>query len=97
LSITVLIAIGAGIVVALLVVDFLLYRLTIRALIGLIDHLPRYRPGGRYRSQSTPERYASLRNHGTSSNAHLQTLMMPWDTALGEKPALSSRNLRCWT
>jgi hypothetical protein len=61
LSEAAVIAIGAAALVALLVADFLLDRLMIRALFRLIDRLPPYRPGGRYRSQSTPERYAPLR------------------------------------
>lgn len=58
---TAVIAISASVLVVLLVADFLFYRLIIRALFRLVDLLPPYRPGGRYRSQSTPERYARLR------------------------------------
>jgi hypothetical protein len=55
------IVIGAIIIVTLLIVDFWLDRLVLRALFKLVERLPPYRPGGRYRSQSTPEKYASLR------------------------------------
>ncbi|WP_153002916.1 hypothetical protein [Sphingomonas sanguinis] len=58
---TVLNAIGLAVIVALLLADFLFYRLMIRALVRLIDRLPPFRLGGRYRSQSTPEKYASFR------------------------------------
>jgi len=58
---TVAIATGAAVIIALLVADFLFYRLMIRALFALVDRLPPYRPGGRYRSKATPEKYASLR------------------------------------
>ncbi|HEU0043078.1 hypothetical protein [Sphingomonas sp.] len=58
---TVEIVIGAAVLLALLVADFLLYRLVSRALFWLVDLLPPYRPGGRYHSQATPEMYASLR------------------------------------
>ncbi|WP_395331231.1 hypothetical protein WBP06_01705 [Novosphingobium sp. BL-8H] len=61
MSVTATVAIGAAVIVALLTVDFLFYRLMIRGLERLIDLLPPYRPGGRYRSQSTPKKYASLR------------------------------------
>lgn len=64
---TVVIAIGAAVLVALLVANFLFYRLMIRVLFRLIDLLPPYRPKGRYRSQSTPERYASLRKRRNGS------------------------------
>jgi hypothetical protein len=61
LSGTVAIAIGSALLITLLIVDFLLYRLMVRSLFGLVDLFPPYRPGGRYRSQSTPEKYAALR------------------------------------
>jgi hypothetical protein len=61
LNTTVVIAIGAAVLAALLIADFLFYRLMIWALFRLVDLLPLYRPRGRYRSRSTPERYASLR------------------------------------
>lgn len=61
MSITAAIAIGAAVLGVLLVADFLFYRLMTRALFKLVDLLPPYRPGGRYRSQSAPERYATLR------------------------------------
>lgn len=61
MSMTVVIASGAAVLITLLVADLLLYRLMIRVLFGLVDRLPPYRPGGRYRSQFTPERYATLR------------------------------------
>jgi hypothetical protein len=67
LSVTVFIAIGAAVLIALLVADFLFYRLMIRALFGLVDRLPPYRPGGRCRSQSTPAKYASLRRQRNGS------------------------------
>ena len=54
-------AIGAVVIIALLIADFLFYRLIIRALYALVDRLPPYRPGGRYRSQAEPGKYASLR------------------------------------
>ncbi|WP_131819298.1 hypothetical protein [Sphingomonas jatrophae] len=44
----------------LLIADYLFYRLMSRLLVRLFDCLPPYRPGARYRSQSTPERYAAL-------------------------------------
>lgn len=53
---TVVIAIFAALLVALLAADFLFQRLVMRALFGLIDRLPPYRPGGRYRSQSAPDK-----------------------------------------
>ena len=58
---TFLIAIGAAVIIALLVADFLFYRLINRALFALVDRLPPYRLGGRYRSQAESEKYASLR------------------------------------
>lgn len=58
---TVLNALGLAIIIALLLADFLVHRLIIRALVGLIDRLPPYRPSGRYRSRSEPEKYASFR------------------------------------
>jgi hypothetical protein len=61
MSMTVVIASGAAVLVALLVADLTLYRLVFRALFGLVDRLPPHRPGGRYRSQSSPERYAPVR------------------------------------
>jgi hypothetical protein len=63
----VVIAIFAALLVALLAADFLFYRLVMRALFGLIDRLPPYRPGGRYRSQSTPEKYRSTRKRPSGS------------------------------
>ena len=60
LGTTVVIVMGAAVLAALLVANYLLYRLMIRAMFKLIDLLPPYRPGGRYRSQATPEKYASL-------------------------------------
>lgn len=50
-----------GIVIAVMVIDHLSVRLVNRLLLKLADRLPPYRPGGRYRSQSAPEKYASLR------------------------------------
>lgn len=58
---TVPIAIGSTVTITLLVADLLLNRLTVRTLFALLDRLPPYRSGGRYKSQSTPEKYASLR------------------------------------
>lgn len=61
------IAIGSAVTITLLVADLLLNRLTVRTLFALLDRLPPYRPGGRYKSQSTPEKYASLRRPRKSS------------------------------
>lgn len=61
MSVIVVIAVAAAVLTVPLIADFLFYRLMIRALFGLIDLLLPHRPGGRYRSQSTPEKYASLR------------------------------------
>ena len=58
---TVIIAIGAAILVALLIADLLLDWFIIRSVFRLIDRLPPYRSGGRYHSQATPEKYSSLR------------------------------------
>ncbi len=57
----VFIAIGVAVITALLVVGLWFNRLVVRALFKLVDCLPPFRPGGRYRSQSLPEEYASLR------------------------------------
>jgi hypothetical protein len=62
-----MIGIAAVVLAALLVADFLFYRLVIRALFRLVDHLPSYRPGGRYRSQSEPEKYGRLRRRRNGS------------------------------
>jgi hypothetical protein len=67
MGITATVAIGAAVIVALLIADFLFHRLMIRALERLIDLLPQYRPGGRYRSQSAPEKYASMRRRRNGS------------------------------
>ena len=60
-SVIVSIAIFLAVLLPLFVADFWLNRLIPRALFKLADRLPRYRPGGRYQSQSMPEKYASLR------------------------------------
>ena len=56
-----LIGIGIAVVIALIVADCLLDRLMIRAVFALIDRLPPYRPGKRYKSRSMPEKYAAFR------------------------------------
>ena len=61
MSTTVVIAIVLAVLVALLFAYLLCYRLMIPAVFRLLDLFPPYRPKRRYRSQSTPERYASLR------------------------------------
>jgi hypothetical protein len=71
LSVAVIFAISSAVLVALLVADFFLCRFAIRALFGLIGRLPPYRPGGRYRSQSTPASMLHYTNHGTAANHHL--------------------------
>lgn len=60
MSETIFIAALAVGLVAMLVAGRMLYRLFIRAVFALADWLPPYRPQGRYRSQSAPEKYASL-------------------------------------
>ena len=60
MSETIFIAVLAVVLVAMLVAGRMLYRLFIRAGFALVDWLPPYRSQGRYRSQSTPEKYASL-------------------------------------
>ena len=54
------IAVLAVALVAMLVAGRRLYRLFIGVMFALVDWLPPYRPQGRYRSQSTPEKYESL-------------------------------------
>lgn len=61
LSVIVAAVVGLAILAALLVVHFWLDRIIVRVLSKLVDRLPPYRPGGRYRSQCSPEKYASLR------------------------------------
>jgi hypothetical protein len=55
-----IVAIGATLL-ALYAVDLWLGRVLTQALFSLVDRLPPYRPGGRYRSRSEPKRYASAR------------------------------------
>ncbi len=58
---TFLIAIGAPVIIAMLVAYLLFYRLIIWALFSLVGRLSPYLPGGRYQSQADPEKYAPLR------------------------------------
>ncbi len=57
---TMLDAIGLAAIIVLLIIDYMFFRLISRTLAWAVNRLPQYRPGGRYRSQSTPEKYAPL-------------------------------------
>lgn len=61
MNVPMLIEISSTVVSALLTIDACVDRVAFRTLSKLIDRLPPYRPGGRYRSRSEPERYAALR------------------------------------
>ena len=54
-------AIGLAIIMVFLMVDYLFSRMVVRALVWAVDRLPPYRPGGRYKSQSSPEKYVPFR------------------------------------
>lgn len=60
MSETIFVAVLAVLLVAMLVAGRMLHPLSMRALFALVDWLPPYRPQGRYRSQSTPEKYETL-------------------------------------
>ena len=45
----------------LIIADYWLHHLVLRGLFKLLDRLPPYRRNGRYRSQSMPGAYSSLR------------------------------------
>ncbi|MEJ8631544.1 hypothetical protein P0F65_20675 [Sphingomonas sp. I4] len=61
MSLMVLNAIGLAAIIVFLIVDYLFLRVVLRSLIWIVDRLPLYRAGGRYRSQSSPEKYARFR------------------------------------
>lgn len=65
LSRIVFFVVGLAILLALSALDFWLDRVITKALFKLIDRLPPYRPGGRYRSQSEPRKYALFRRKRT--------------------------------
>jgi membrane protein implicated in regulation of membrane protease activity len=67
LSLTVLNAIGLAAIIVFLVVDYLFFRLVLRLLVWVIERLLSYRPGRRYKSRSSPERYARFRKSRNGS------------------------------
>jgi hypothetical protein len=67
MSMIVVIAFVATILALLLLVDLRVDRVVTRVLFRLVDWLPPFRPGGRYRLQSASKMYASSRNRRDES------------------------------
>ncbi len=53
--------IGLAAIVAILMLDYLFFRVVLREFAWVADRLPEYRPNGSYKSQSSPDKYARYR------------------------------------